>query len=60
AGIFHVVGATFVIANDGEGPLFFMRFAGLIGFGLFVLLSAISLIRRPGNTTLSGSLIKES
>lgn len=60
AGIFHVVGATFIIANDGEGPLFFMRFAGLIGFGLFVLLSAINLIRRPGNTTPSGSLAKES
>lgn len=44
AGLLHVVGATFVAANQAEGPLFGMRFAGMIAFGVFVVGSSISLI----------------
>jgi Domain of unknown function (DUF4386) len=45
SGMLHVVGATFVAADDGEGPLFFIRFAGLITFLVFVAASSVSLIR---------------
>jgi hypothetical protein len=34
AGVLDVIGATYVISSEGSGPLFFIRFAGLIGFGL--------------------------
>jgi hypothetical protein len=43
-GLFHIVGATFVAADDADGPLFFIRFAGLIAFALFVAASSVSLI----------------
>jgi len=42
--LFHIVGATFVAADDADGPLFFIRFAGLIAFALFVAASSVSLI----------------
>jgi hypothetical protein len=45
SGLLHVVGATFVAANQAEGPLFGMRFAGMIAFGVFVVGSSISLMR---------------
>ena len=44
SGLFHIVGATFVAAGDADGPLFFIRFAGLIAFALFVAASSVSLI----------------
>jgi hypothetical protein len=45
SGLLHIVGASFVAANDAEGPLFFIRFAGLITFAVFVAASSVSLIR---------------
>jgi hypothetical protein len=56
SGLLHIVGATFVAANDAEGPLFFIRFAGLITFAVFVAASSVSLIsgtstaNRPGHS----------
>jgi hypothetical protein len=50
SGLLHIVGATFVAANDADGPLFFLRFAGLITFALFVAASSVSLIRGTGTT----------
>jgi hypothetical protein len=47
SGFLHIVGATFVAAGDAEGPLFFIRFAGLITFAIFVAASSVSLIRSP-------------
>src|SRR5215207_3016732 len=44
SGLFHIVGATFVAADDSDGPLFFIRFAGLITFAVFVAASSVSLI----------------
>ena len=44
SGLLHIVGATFVAADDAEGPLFFIRFAGLITFAVFVAASSVSLI----------------
>jgi hypothetical protein len=44
SGLLHIVGATFVAADDAEGPLFFMRFAGLIAFAVFVTGTSASLI----------------
>jgi hypothetical protein len=44
SGLFHIVGATFVAAGDADGPLFFIRFAGLIAFALFVAASSVSLL----------------
>lgn len=45
SGLLHVVGATFVAANQAEGALFGMRFVGMIAFGVFVVGSSISLMR---------------
>jgi hypothetical protein len=45
SGLLHIVGATFVAADDADGPLFFTRFAGLIAFAVFVAASSVSLIR---------------
>jgi hypothetical protein len=42
--LLHIIGATFVAANDADGPLFFTRFAGLITFAVFVAAASISLI----------------
>jgi hypothetical protein len=47
AGLLHVVGALHVVPNDGNGPLFVIRFAGLISFAVFVLLASINLIKGP-------------
>jgi hypothetical protein len=44
SGGLHLVGATFVAADDGEGPLFFIRFAGLITFAVFVAAASVNLI----------------
>jgi len=44
SGLLHVAGALYVIPNDGNGPLFFIRFGGLICFALFVFLASINLI----------------
>lgn len=46
AGLLHVAGALYVIPNDGNGPLFFARFGGLVCFALFVLLASVNLIQR--------------
>jgi hypothetical protein len=43
--LLHIVGATFVAADDPEGPLFFLRFAGLITFAVFVAAASVNLIR---------------
>jgi hypothetical protein len=45
SGLLHIVGATYVPAHDANGPLFFIRFAGLIAFAVFVAGSSVSLIR---------------
>jgi hypothetical protein len=50
SGLFHIVGATFVAADDSEGPLFFIRFAGLITFAVFVAASSVSLISAASTT----------
>jgi uncharacterized protein DUF4386 len=50
SGLLHIVGATFVPADDAEGPLFFIRFAGLITFAVFVAASSVSLIGGAGTT----------
>jgi hypothetical protein len=47
SGLLHIIGAAFVAADDPDGPLFFIRFAGLITFAVFVAASSISLIRDP-------------
>jgi hypothetical protein len=52
SGLLHIVGATFVATDDADGPLFFIRFAGLVTFAVFVGASSVSLIR--GTTTASG------
>jgi hypothetical protein len=46
SGILHIVGASFAASGDAEGPLFFIRFAGLIAFAVFVAATSVSLIRR--------------
>jgi hypothetical protein len=51
SGILSIAGATFVAADDAEGPLFFMRFAGLIAFGVFVAATSVHLINRPAATS---------
>jgi hypothetical protein len=43
--LLNIVGASFVAADDADGPLFFTRFAGLIAFAVFVAASSVSLIR---------------
>jgi hypothetical protein len=45
SGLLHIVGATFVAADQAEGPLYGMRFAGMIAFGVFVVGASVSLIR---------------
>jgi hypothetical protein len=50
SGLLHVVGATFAAAGDADGPLFFIRFAGLITFAVFVAATSVSLIARPDLT----------
>ena len=44
SGLLHIIGATFVAADDADGPLFFIRFAGLI---TFVAAASVALIRGP-------------
>jgi hypothetical protein len=41
------VGGVYLVTHDGNGPLFFSRFGGLICFALFVLLASINLIKGP-------------
>lgn len=53
AGILNVIGGSFILADSGNGPLFFIRFAGLIGFGLFVLFSSLDLMIRPAHQSLA-------
>jgi hypothetical protein len=50
SGLLHIVGATFVAADDADGPLFFIRFAGLIAFAVFVAASSVSLITGTATT----------
>jgi hypothetical protein len=45
SGLLHIAGASFVAADDADGPLFFIRFAGLITFAVFVAAASVSLIR---------------
>jgi len=45
SGLLHIVGATFVAADDADGRLFFIRFVGLITFAVFVAASSVSLIK---------------
>jgi hypothetical protein len=47
SGLLHIAGATFVAADDADGPLFFTRFAGLITFAAFVAASSVALITTP-------------
>jgi hypothetical protein len=49
--LLHIVGATFVAANDADGPLFFTRFAGLITFAVFVAAASISLMSRSSTAS---------
>jgi Domain of unknown function (DUF4386) len=56
SGLLHIVGATFVAADDADGPLFFTRFAGLITFAVFVATSSVSLIRGTSTTVPRGQL----
>jgi hypothetical protein len=56
SGLLNIVGATFVAADDAEGPLFFIRFAGLITFAVFVAASSVSLIRTTPTTVPRGEL----
>jgi hypothetical protein len=49
--ILHIVGASFAAAGDAEGPLFFIRFAGLVAFAVFVAASSVCLV--SGRSTLS-------
>jgi hypothetical protein len=44
SGILHIVGASFAAAGDADGPLLFIRFAGLIAFAVFVAASSVSLV----------------
>jgi hypothetical protein len=55
SGLLHIVGATFVAADDADGPLFFIRFAGLIAFAVFVAGSSVSLIGGPSSPTPTDS-----
>jgi hypothetical protein len=55
SGLFHIVGATFVAADDADGPLFFIRFAGLITFAVFVAASSVILIRGTRAAPAPGS-----
>jgi hypothetical protein len=45
SGLLHIVGATFVAAEQAEGVLYGMRFGGMIAFGVFVLGTSVSLIQ---------------
>jgi hypothetical protein len=58
SGLLHIAGAAFVATNDAEGPLFFMRFAGLITFAAFVTAASVNLIR--GTTPLPEKNANES
>jgi hypothetical protein len=51
SGILHIVGASFAAAGDAEGPLFFIRFGGLIAFAVVVAASSVSLV--SGKSTVS-------
>jgi hypothetical protein len=60
SGLLHIIGAAFVPAGDADGPLFFIRFAGLIAFAVFVAVSSVSLIRGiPATATSRPRLIAE-
>jgi hypothetical protein len=55
SGLLHIVGASFVAADDPEGPLFFMRFVGLIAFAVFVAGASVNLIRGTSTAGPRGS-----
>lgn len=44
SGLLHLVGALYVVPNDGS-LLFLVRFAGLLTFAVFVLLTSVNLIK---------------
>lgn len=44
AGLLHIIGAAFPIAANGSSLLFFVRFAALIAFGMFVLLASVNML----------------
>jgi hypothetical protein len=54
SGLLHIVGAAFVAADDPEGPLFFIRFVGLIAFAVFVAGASLSLTRATSRAGPSG------
>lgn len=56
SGLLNIIGAAFVAADDPDGPLFFIRFAGLITFAVFVAASSISLIRGPSTARPANDL----
>ena len=47
SGLLHIAGATFVAVGDSDGPLFLIRFAGLITFAVFVAAASVALITGP-------------
>jgi hypothetical protein len=51
SGGLHIVGASFAAAGDSDGPLFFIRFAGLIAFAVFVAAASVCLL--SGRSALS-------
>ncbi|MGH3503277.1 MAG: hypothetical protein ACRDQA_20635 [Nocardioidaceae bacterium] len=46
AGVLHTVGAAFPVEGDPDGVLFTLRFAGLVAFLFFVLVSSVTLVTR--------------
>jgi len=53
SGLLSIVGATFVAADDAEGPIFSMRFAGRTTFGVFVAAASVRLITSPATASPS-------
>lgn len=51
SGLLHLVGALYVVPNDGSEILFLVRFGGLISFSLFVVLTSINLIKGQAKHT---------
>jgi hypothetical protein len=56
SGLLHIIGATFVAADDADGPLFALRFAGLIAFAVFVGAASVNLIRGTAPTSPRAAL----
>jgi hypothetical protein len=51
SGLLHIVGVAFVAAGDSDGPLFLIRFAGLITFAVFVAAASVALITGPSTAS---------